>query len=836
MAQNSKDKKPTDQLAITYGNDAMQTVSKQLFTVLDSLEKQQEAGLSTENAALTSYLTAESALSIATTKFAGPSPKFDAPTWEGSPANPKRASYKDEFTPIIHGVLTAPTAQSDELAIEAQLLATAIKDKFNTQATERGLVPNGKGIPTDLTDDTAAMQWIADTTITLSGTVPEDVQTAIANAMIQKVHAMTSTTLYNHLQNPDYWRAISDLEVTGGGSAGVIEAAVGAAQTFLSTLWQDQQNTKPLDLSSLEAKIIEGFKTDNFKQALGKLTNDEQNYFKNLITTSATEALKAAKAIDQSTLSGNAKNNIGPIISELTKFSKPNAANTFTNKEVFPASASTVEPSFDGDFWAIIQTALSGSAAAEEGATEAKLNKILGAFQTSYKTLPRNPLDPTAPITDEAEINSWVESTVSNLVSKQTVTMVQSEMLESGLIDCVASLFPIPDKISFYETFQDNLSEALLNLPMPKPRVKSPSSSDDSDDQNKDETSKKEKDQQKKDKPEEASSTSKKLNKGLRYVVNKHVSGPSITDAAEKVIANLKSGHSNPAAEAIVADSNAKDVSDLAKQIKDTLVKDIEGVVEQAIGNVFLALSEQGIQGQMISTAYDYQLINRITSYTNTLLNQLDKHYDQDVPANSTESISAAQAITSASVAFSNYAGDLDTLSEAYGRAGATANSGSDRNTQELDLYFKGNKTSGTMPAWKQSLSSIADAVYSTGTSNEALILTSEFDAVQLAANAAGFSSNLNDEFKQERASADAALASLLTNTQALFNSTQTSYDQLSTDYFQALGDYTEAKEAYKIDEAVVAASASSLAGLTSIMENATATYDAASLATLQSS
>ena len=832
MAQTSKNAQQSnsEQEAIDAGNKAMEAVMQDLFSVMNDLGKQQTAELATENEALTTFLSAESDLSNATTRFAGPSPRFDAPTWEGSPANPKRASYKKQFTPIIHKVLTTPTVQSDEMAIAALQLELTIKETFQQQAQSKGLVPQGKGFPKTLTDDTIAMQWVADTIITLSGIIPEDVQTTLANSMIARVTQMTSTTLYNNLQLPDYWRAVEGLEESGGSTTGVIENAVGQVEAFLGSMWSKYGNVKSLNASKIQTDAATLLSTTisapEVQDALKLLTSSEQQYFKSLITSAAADAL-AAMPTTAPTKSPQ-KQNYATVQSELNSYKS--ASNTFTS--AFPTAAPASSATWDGDFWAIVQQALVGSPAAEAGAVDAKQTQILNALHNSYKTLPRNPSDPTAPITNESEITTWIETTVANLATKQIVTQTQADMLNSGLIDEVMKLFPIPDKISFYETFQDNLKDALLNLPsianMYDGTSAPGSSTGDSEPHDKKHHHKKSKD----DKKHHHKKT-KDDGHGLRHIIDHDVSPTSLKAAAQNVISNLKPGQTNPVAQAILDSTSASDLSAITKQLGTNLLNDTEDVVDKAISNVFITLSEQGVQGQMISTSYDYQLIYRISNYTSTLLTQLDKHYDKDVPANSSESIAAAQSITAASVSYRNYANDLDALNESYQRAAQSSNANSGRSTKQLDLYFNGNKSSGADPAWAESLVNISDAIYSSGSSEEALILTSEYDAVQLAANAAGFDSNLSDEFLQERSNAEAALNNLLTNTQQLFKTTQTSYDTLASDYFSALATYTEAKEAYLIDEAVSTAYDSALAGLTDIIESGNIGFDSASLATL---
>ncbi|MFC5049185.1 hypothetical protein ACFPK9_00935 [Rubritalea spongiae] len=820
--------KPNDQDAISAGNTAMLPVTTDLFSVIDDLGKQQNAELASEDAALTAFLTAETNLSNATTQFAGPSPRFNAPTWEGSTANPKRASYKKEFTPIIQDVLSAPTAQSDEMAIAEQQLEIAIKEAFQQQAQSKNLVQGGK---LTFKDDTRAMQWVADTIISLSGTIPEDVQTNLANAMILRINAMTANTLYANLQSEtDYWRTITALEVSGGSTTGYLETAIGQVEVYLMNLWSSNSDAKSLDMSTITANtnalIKDSIQDSNAQEAFTALSPSELSYFQNRILKAASKALKALPNPAPTTAPQD--NNYKLVTQALTNYSKT-SNNPFL--KAFPQAKG--EPSWDGDFWAIVESALVGSPAASEAAKQAKLNQILSALQTNYKTLPRNPLNPNEPITDETEITNWVENTITTLASKKVVTQAQEDMLKSGLIDEVMQLFPIPDKISFYETFQDNLVDALLNSP--ELTTSTTTLEDTNPEANKKET---------KDDPDKAKnlneakkSETKKIKSsdgtGLRHTINTVAGTANLQTLAQGVINNLKPGQQNYVAEVIADPNLSKQLESVSKALTSALLDETKKIVDKAVNSVFIGLSEQGIQGQMISTSYDYQLINRISNYTSTLLEQLDKHYDEDVPANSSESIAAAQAITAASVSYKNYADDLHALSQSYEDAGSITNAESGRSTQQLDIYFKGNKSTGTEAEWAASLDDIADAVYGSSSNKEALILTAEYDAVRLAADAAGFSSNLNDEFLQDRTSAEAALNSLRTNAEQLFKTAQSSYDKLSGEYFDALSTYTASKETYLIDEALSTAYSSALAGLTSIMETGNVSYEADSMATL---
>ncbi|WP_018970914.1 hypothetical protein [Rubritalea marina] len=825
--------KPSDQDAISAGNTAMLPVTNELFTVLDDLGKQQNAELASEDAALTAFLNAETNLSNATTQFAGPSPRFNAPTWEGSTANPKRASYKKEFTPIIQDVLNAPTAQSDEMAIAEQQLEIAIKEAFQQQAQSKKLVQGGK---LTFKDDTVAMQWVADTIISLSGTIPEDVQTNLANMMIARINGMTANTLYSNLQSEtDYWRSITALEVSGGSTTGYLETAIGQAEVYLMNLWSSNSDAKSLDNNALTAStnalIKEIIQNSNAQEAFAALSPSELKHFQGRITAAAAKALKALPSPAPTTAPQD--NNYKVVSQALSNYSKA-SNNAFL--KAFPQAKG--EPSWDGDFWSIVETALVGSPAASEAAKQAKLNKILNALQTTYKTLPRNPLNPNEPITDETEITTWVETTVTTLATNKVVTQAQEDMLKSGLIDEVMQLFPIPDKISFYETFQDNLVDALLNSP--ELTTSTTTLEDASPAANKKEAKE---DAEKVKHPNQAGKTDPKKTKaakpsdgtGLRHSINTVAGTANLQKLAQSVIENQKQGQQNYVAEVLADPNLTKQLEGVSKALTTALLDETKKIVEKAVSSVFIGLSEQGIQGQMISTSYDYQLINRISNYTSTLLEQLDKHYDEDVPTNSTESIAAAQSITAASVSFKNYADDLHALDQSYTDAASTTNKDSGRSTQQLDLYFKGNQSKGTEADWAASLDDVANAIYGSSGKKEALILTAEYDAVRLAADAAGFSSNLNDEFLQDRSSAEAALNSLLTNAKQLFDTAQTSYDKLSGEYFDALSTYTASKESYLIDEALSTAYSSALSGLTSIMENGNVSYEADSMATLSS-
>jgi len=784
-------KKSSDQKAIQAGEKLMLDVNESLNSVLNELGELQTSGLTAESEALTQLLSAESNLSNATTVFAGPSPKFDAPTWEGSDSNPKRASYEKEFTPVITKCLTAPTVQSDELAIAAQLLEGTIKTTFQQQAGQQNLTETGDGFPSDLSVDTVAMQWVADSIIRLSGNVAEDVQTKLANDLIAKVTKMTAKQLYENLKLPDYWQAVTSLESNGG-----YNDVVGEIEAAIAGMWSTYGNAKNLTedvIANATASIITDLKATKTQEALTALSPLELQSVKDRITNipSPLPSPKPAK-----------NKNYEIVETAIAKFQKDIASN-------IPKATGTA--TWDGDFGAIVENALLGSSATHAAAVLAKQNKILNALENNYNTLPRNPLNPSAPISDETEITTWIESTVSTLRTKKVITSTQGDLLNSGLIDEVMRLFPIPDKISFYQTFQDNLSDSLLNLP--ELNSNKQGSSDNSSTKS----------------SENGQVTAD--GSGLRHAISSQLSGSSLQDAAQKV--TITADKPNKIAAAIATTSSVNDLNAICNELSHTLTAEVESIVQKAIENVFVSLSEQGVQGQMISSSYDYQLIKRITSYTNTLLTQLDKHYDVDVPENKDDSIKAAQSVTAASVSYSKFVKDLVSLNENYKLAEDTANPQSGGSTSELNLYFKGNKSSGAQPTWAESLISISDAIYGSSSNKEALILESEYDAVQLAANAASFSSKLDDEFIQERSNAEAALNNLKNNTEQLFSTTQTSYNDLSDVYFNALEQYTQSKESYEIDEAVNTAYNSALAGLFQIMETSNIQYGTASLATI---
>ena len=489
-----------------------------------------------------------------------------------------------------------------------------------------------------------------------------------------------------------------------------------------------------------------------------------------------------------------------------------------------PAKKSTADYStWDGCFWNTVKRVLVGNPAAEAKAVTADINKILSALQSSYKVLPRNPLDPTAPVSDETEINMWVINTISNLSSQKVVTPMQEDLLKSGLIDVVTRLFPIPDQISFYVTFQDNLRNALLKLPSPQAPPPIPTQEEDSDEENAKEGSENSKD---------TSKQTVQASNGLLNMVAEQLSPENIHKIAKQL---RKTNSKNSVAQAITETDYSSDLSEFTNELQTTMTNKVESIVNEAISNVFVSLSKQGAQGQMISSAYDFQLVNRISNYTSTLLRQLDEHYDKDVPENGNESIKAAQSITKASAFYANFAADLDAVHEAFGRSTQNENSKSGRNANEISTYVEGNQSASAQPAWRKNLDQVARAIYGDNSSVESLIHTSEYDAVQLAANAAGFGSKLSEEFVEDRSNAEKALNSLLANTKQIFNDTQQSFQDLANDYFGALSEYTDSRESYQIDEAVNEAYTSALSGLTGIVATGQVQYASNSVSSMQS-
>lgn len=507
-------------------------------------------------------------------------------------------------------------------------------------------------------------------------------------------------------------------------------------------------------------------------------------------------------------------------VDAVTNGTKANALRTNVQKSAYWTGSGT--STWESDFGTAVETALGGTDG--DAAIKKNVDSVLTKLQASYKLLPLAPNG--GPPASEQVIRNWIQQTISGMATAKSITPLQEDMLISDLSEKVTNMFPQPDKIAFYETFQSNLVNSVLELPPPEsvttasevdgnfvpstsvPNSSSSSSSTSSLSSQSSATSSS-------SAGAGAAAAAEDLGNGLKYWISQLVSPENLTNIAAELAASA--GVANP------LKANAAGLEKFSTSLSGALQKQLTNVVTEAVDNVFIALAGQGIQGRMLAAGYDYQLINRITQYTNTLLEQLDKHYDVDVPENGQLSLDAAQSITAAAVAMRQFSLSLDQVSSAYEDAKASDNSGRNSNVKTWIEGLGGSKDNLS----NCSLKDISDYIYGSQ-SPEPLVLSAEYSAVQLAAESAGVSSTLTQVLLNERTEASNALNSLKQNTETMFTTSQASYKSLADNYYEALGNYTTTREEYQIDDAVNSALTAVVGGLQTVLVQGTTSYEAA--------
>ncbi|MEM7015258.1 MAG: hypothetical protein AAF585_27695, partial [Verrucomicrobiota bacterium] len=164
MSENNQKDQPAE-----FAQPIMQDLLQSLYGVLNDVRDTRASGNNEEVEALNAFIKAEGILNTISDDFAGPSPRFNAPNWEGA-KNPIRMSYKKEFTPIITAVFSTPTIADTKSDVEREILENSIKELFESSAMARKALPDsdpeGWGGSGDKPEN-RVIKWIGDTVISL---------------------------------------------------------------------------------------------------------------------------------------------------------------------------------------------------------------------------------------------------------------------------------------------------------------------------------------------------------------------------------------------------------------------------------------------------------------------------------------------------------------------------------------------------------------------------------------------------------------------------------------------------------------------------------------------
>lgn len=257
-----------------------------------------------------------------------------------------------------------------------------------------------------------------------------------------------------------------------------------------------------------------------------------------------------------------------------------------------------------------------------------------------------------------------------------------------------------------------------------------------------------------------------------------------------------------------------------------SLEKAISGEIKKGITKTFNGLADQGAQGELISATYDRQVITRISDFASNLINKLSNDLDLDIPNNSSQSVKAAQGVTSAAVSFRQFANSLVDLSTAFAGEGNRQKS---KGANYLAVQQQVNGPS-TDPS-HSSLEDIANALYLGTGKPEPLIKQSEFNGVQLAAITAGLQTSLKKLLLSDQQDALSALNSMKQQTSTYQDQKYKDYKQDADNYFASLDQYISSRQQFEFDQFNRQIIQQSMDNLTEMIETGELSSISASLA-----
>lgn len=758
---------------------------QELTKILNGLQTQITTDASNESTALNKFIQAESSLVAKSTEFGGPSPYFVTPTWLGSTKPNGAKSYKDAFTPIIKLVLSQKTAAQGEQQINQEELSVNLSNVFKTVFNRLGIK---KGMSSS--NQQTSIQWVQDSIFESHAYLSVTDQEGLANQMVGAVLKgtglpsegvygnATDKKSYNYFVNTQISDYLESIKGDGPDIEYLTNQILKLLKGTLSKYNQSDEDSirewVQVTISTAPSTIaITNLQKDELvgalEQEISKLfpQPDDSFFFNNLQTTLYQNIYNPPP----STLMSNKVAGVAPP-REICVLIK-NTVNTTgsTGKIIAEALGGDLSPGNNYQFtWT--NTATKQDLAST---TDTIKNLAPGEYQVT--------------VTDGKNVSAPVKVSIynSNLaLTEKNYSNVSLNGGSNGMITVSAT--GGSGKYTFKWTNVDT-------------KV-SPSSTTSLDGK---------------------SSTATKLKAGTYSVV--------VTDG-KKSEATLLLVITEPAysqnngmkflIEKIMGISDNTKASADQKKIASQLENAFKEVVKVAISKTFNDLPEYGAQGQLMSSTYDYQMINRISDYTTALVQELKTDYNTFIPTNSSNALAAAQEITAAAVSFREFAMSLPALTDAFkselnhSTTGNSSNSAfvSNNYTTIKNLIDNDPNTSLT------NLSKLADAVYlSTNRNKVPLIKIAELDGVTLASSTAGLNTSLNKLLTGEQSAAMNSLENMKKNAQANFDAAYRNFNTKAVGYFSEMDSYIVAKQDFNYDMLKLEAVNNALNTLTQVIE-----------------
>lgn len=394
---------------------------------------------------------------------------------------------------------------------------------------------------------------------------------------------------------------------------------------------------------------------------------------------------------------------------------------------------------------------------------------------------------------NEASVRNWVQTTLLNLPSSllSLIKTAGVDALITNLENEITSIFPQPDKSYFYDHLQVFLKQSIYNPPIEQIDRLLHSQ----EGQLFHETEELLRAELRKGNPINATTIA-----NLQTEIGAR--NASITNLeSEELLYNRSLVGIKKLVEEFMDKNFYSDPTTSSKskhKLVGELLRSIEGAVEEGINSTFSRLINQGSQGDLMNATYERQTVTRIVDYTTSLLAEMKKDLDKEIPANRAASLSAAKDVTAAAVSFRQFAESLEDVVSKFTDEG-------DRQKSPTNYHDVENQIMGNSPSLP-GFDKIADTLYSGGGTdpNEPKVKSAEYNGVQLAAISAGLGVSMQTLMMGGGAQKEAltALNKLKSSASGEFQKKYNVYNSDAEAYFTTMADYIQDRQNFAFDQA----------------------------------
>ncbi len=715
--------------------------TKELFSFLDKLQSDRAAEEATRAKDFQGFSELEGKLIEAGNKLSGPSPAFQAPTWEGSD-DPQTASYKAAFEPVIRAALSELSAADEEARVRAAELVVSLRQVFGQTADDLGVFSATPGTGGGATDnETLILEWVADSIINSASIINSGLQIAIQNALIKKVVASTASDLAG-------WIAKKFDALWQDTLVPVIESVLAAQADSLDVVKETERILKLLQLS--------------FARLSPEQTKDEES-----VRAWIQDAILGSSLLPE--LGDEKKEelvgNLEDVITQL--FPQPDQITFYTTFQ-----GMLEQQLYDPD--PVVSAAGQPQGGAASGAGSGGVDPTVADAQQQLKaltdTLPQAQTD--AQTAQQKLTAADAAGTISR--SDRNKLVVDARRKQEKLSALQVQIDKAKLKL---QQAQTDAAVAPLRDQLMKDQLTAAQ-------------------QRVNDLTDELSSAEDEDRPGLERDLEEATNDlAALLDAAEATNAGAAAASQviGGGLKGLIASIAAQFRVDAATQ-SDWESKARE-IVHQGVALAFDALSEQGTQGRLIATSYDYQTVKRIAESSKVALQQLSQDLDKDVPKNAETTLAAAKAITSASISLQEFSTSLQAVTAQFkadsGLGAGASGRGSVLKQKVSDLVNGGQSIRNEYQDGDGDLGRVGQKLY-LSSRPPAPIRVAEVQGVRLAADAAGFSTRLNKLLIQEQQEAVTQLTALGDSYVKVFDDDLTAFKDAANQFFDALGGYVD--------------------------------------------